>query len=174
MKLSSESDLIIKGAKMYLTVLTLHNITRWLVVISAAAALVSAFSGWFGKKDWGKADERAGMFFTSFMDLQVLLGLILYFFLSDLTRPFFSNFGAGMANAATRFYLVEHILIMIIAMALAHVGRAQSKKAADSLGKFRRAAIWYTVSIVVVLMSIPWPFMANVGRPLLRLFGLHS
>jgi hypothetical protein len=158
--------------KMYLTFLTLHNITRWFVIVFAVLALVRAFSGWSGKKPWVKADDRASMLFTSFLDLQLLLGLVLYIFLSPFPKAAFTDFGAAMGNAATRFYAVEHVSMMLVAVVLAHVGRAVAKKAPDALAKFRRTATWFTLSIVVVLLMIPWPFMPDYGRPLLRLFGI--
>jgi hypothetical protein len=156
---------------MFITLLTLHNITRWLVVVFAVLALVRAYSGWFGKKDYIKADRMAGMLFGSFMDLQLLLGLILYIFLSPTTTNAFKNFGGAMADGYIRFYAVEHIAIMLIAIVLVHVGSAMVKKAEETVKKHRRAALWYSASILLVLAAIPWPFL-SYGRPLLRLFGI--
>ena len=154
----------------YTLLLTLHNITRWLLIIAAVIALYSAFSGWLGKKAWTKQDDRAGMMFTSLFDLQVLFGLILYFFVSPITTAALRNFGAAMSNSSMRFFAVEHFVMMLIAMGLAHVGRAQSRKAGTDSAKFKRAAIWFTVSVVLLLASIPWPFMA-AARPWLLLGG---
>jgi uncharacterized membrane protein len=103
--------------------------------------------------------------------VQLLLGLILYIFLSPTTANAFKNFGGAMADGYMRFYAVEHIAIMLIAVVLFHVGSAMVKKATEAVKKHRRAAIWYTITILLILASIPWPFY-SYGRPLLRLFGL--
>jgi hypothetical protein len=156
---------------MYILVLSLHNVTRWFVLIFGLIAVGRAFWGLAGKKDWQKADTMAGQMFGGMIDLQVLLGLVLYIFFSPFTKILINNFGTAMQNGATRFFGLEHILMMIIALVLAHIGSVAVKKAASGSFKFKRAAIWYTITLLIILAMIPWPFM-SYGRPLLRLFGL--
>ncbi len=90
------------------------------------------------------------------MDLQFLVGILLYAFYSPLTKAAFANFGAAMQNPDLRFYAVEHISMMVIALALVHIGRAKSKKATSPLKKHRSAAIFYTISLILILAAIPW------------------
>ncbi len=149
---------------------TFHNLTRWAVIIFALIAIIRAFSGWFGKKDFGAADNKAGLLYTIFFDLQILLGLILYFS-KGWAGVLAADFGAAMSNSGLRFFAIEHLFVMIIAMGIAHVGRSVSRKAVDAVKKHRRAAIWYTISLLLLLASIPWPFL-SYGRPWLRLFGI--
>ena len=66
-------------AGLYPAFIFLHNLTRWLVVAAAVYALARAVWGWLGKRKWEKGDHTAGILFTSMMDLQLLLGLLLYF-----------------------------------------------------------------------------------------------
>lgn len=142
---------------MYPFILSLHNIVRWLILIAALAAIVKALIGWFGKREWTKNDNLAGLFYVSMLDLNVLLGLILYIFLSPLTtQAIFNDFGAAMADSTLRFFAVEHLAMMIIALVLAHIGRSISKKAVDTARKHRAAAIWFIISLLVILISIPW------------------
>ncbi len=144
---------------MYELVLTLHSLVRWAIVIVGVVAIVRAFMGWRGGKPWAQLDDRLGLGFTSVMDLNLLLGLLLYFVLSDITTGAFRDMGAAMGNSVTRFFAVEHFLVMLIAVVVAHVGRSRSKKAASDIGKFKQAAIFFTISLVLVLLAIPWPFM---------------
>jgi uncharacterized membrane protein len=142
---------------MYPFILSLHNIVRWLVLIAALVAIVRAVIGWSGKREWTKTDNLAGLLYVSMMDLNVLLGLILYVFLSPLTtQAIFNNFGAAMSDRTLRFFAVEHLVGMVIALVLAHIGRSVSKKAADAVRQHRAAAIWFTISLLVILASIPW------------------
>jgi hypothetical protein len=113
---------------MYTGLLHTHNLFRWLVLIVIVLAVVFAFIGWFKKRDWTKKDNITGLILTIFMDIQFLVGIILYAFVSPLTKAAFSDFGAAMKNSALRFYAVEHILLMIIALVLVHIGRSKSKK----------------------------------------------
>ncbi len=141
---------------MYSIVLGLHNITRWIVLIVGIVAVVRAFLGWFGKKPWVDLDDKLGLYFTISLDVQLLLGLLLYVVLSPITTAAFSNFGAAMADPTTRYWLVEHILTMIIAVILGHVGRSLSKKATVDVAKHQRAAIFFGLAIVAILAAIPW------------------
>lgn len=152
-----------------LIVQTLHNLARWGLVIFGLIAIIRAYTGWIARKEYQPADNRAAMMFTMIFDIQILLGLILYF-----SKGWFGVLSSGIGTAAqtgTRFLILEHPFLMLVALVLAHVGRSRSRKAADSLHKFRRAALWFTFSFVLMLAAVPWPFAAT-ARPWLRLFGL--
>ncbi|MEZ4768856.1 MAG: hypothetical protein R2844_10585 [Caldilineales bacterium] len=146
---------------MYPIVLSLHSIVRWAVVILGVIAVVRAFIGWFGGRQWQQLDDRLGLGFTTALDINLLLGLLLYFFLSPITTGAFKDFGAAMGNSSVRFFAVEHIFIMIVAVVLAHIGRSRSRKAADDKGKFKRAAIFFGLAMLAVIAAIPWPFMSQ-------------
>lgn len=146
---------------MYSIVLALHNITRWLVLISGVAALIRAYLGWRRAQEWSASDRIVGVFFASFMDVQLLLGLLLYFVISPITRAAFQNPSAIMGNSDLRFFTVEHIGWMLLAVVSAHIGTILSKKAANEVDKHRRAAIWFSLSLVMILIGMPWT------RPLL-------
>jgi len=151
---------------LYSILLPLHSIVRWLLFIAVVVAVARAFMGWFGKKAFTALDNKIGLAFTSLLDLQLLIGLILYV-ISPILQTAFQNFGGAMGNTQMRFFAVEHILMMVIAVVLAHVGRALSKKAPTDLLKHRRAAIWFGLALLVMLLAIPWPF-SPVARPWIR------
>lgn len=141
---------------MYTTILAIHNIMRWLVLIFAVLAVVKALIGWFGKKEWSKLDNQLGLGFTISLDIQFLLGLLLYFVFSPITQAGFSDFGAAMSDSGVRFFLVEHSVMMIIALALAHIGRSRAKKADTAVAKFKNTAIFFGLSLLAILIGIPW------------------
>ncbi len=151
---------------LYSILLPIHSFVRWLLVIAVVVAVARAFMGWFGKKAFTALDNKIGLAFTSLLDLQLLIGLILYV-ISPILQTAFQNFGGAMGNTQMRFFAVEHILMMVIAVVLAHVGRALSKKASTDLLKHRRAAIWFGLALLVMLLAIPWPF-SPVSRPWIR------
>jgi hypothetical protein len=140
---------------MYDFILTLHNLTRWIVLIAGIVATVTAIIGWVKKKEWTATDNKMGLIYTISFDIQLLLGLMLYLWLSPLTKLAFEDFGAAMADDKLRFFAVEHFSMMLLALILAHVGRVLSKKAAGTK-KFMWAAILFGISIILVLGSIPW------------------
>lgn len=150
---------------MYEFILAVHNIMRWVVLILLVIALVRALLGWFGNKEWTSTDARLGMFYSVSLDIQLLLGLILYFALSPITRIGFSDFGAAMQNADLRYFLLEHVLLMVVAVVFAHIGVATSKRTDESVGKYRRIAIWFGLSLIVILLGMPWfrPLLPGLG-----------
>lgn len=141
---------------MYTGFLHLHDVLRWLLLVSLAVTLVKYLAGWFGNQPWKKTDNILGIVFTSLMDLQLLTGLVLYFFLSPVTKLAMSDFGAAMKDADLRFYAVEHFAMMLIAVVLVHIGRAKSKKAKTDQGKFKIASIFFLIALVIMIAAIPW------------------
>ncbi|HPF50055.1 MAG TPA: hypothetical protein PK335_00705 [Draconibacterium sp.] len=141
---------------MYNGLLHAHSGLRWLVLVSLLLAIILGFYGWTRKKEWKSLDSKAGLFLMIFMDLQFLIGLILYAFLSPITKLAFKDFGAAMKNADLRFYAVEHILMMLIALVLVHIGRSKTKKDVAGWKRHRSAAIFYSISLIVILAAIPW------------------
>ena len=141
---------------MYSFFLALHNIARWAALILAIVATVTAFLGWFGKRQWSARDRKIGSFFGIAMDIQLLLGLILYFVYSPLTRNALADFGAAMGVRDLRFYAIEHAFYMILAVVFAHLGSILARRAPDSKAKFQRAAIFFGLSLLLILLGIPW------------------
>lgn len=141
---------------MYTGLLHTHNMFRWLVLIVLILAVVFALTGWIGKKEWTKKDKLTGLLLTIFMDIQFLVGIILYAFVSPITKAAFADFGAAMKNADLRFYAVEHLIMMVIALVLVHIGKAKSKKAPSPWKKHKISAIFYGIALLLILAAIPW------------------
>lgn len=141
---------------MYTGFLHLHDTLRWLVLLSLLTTVVKYLAGWLGNQPWKKTDNLLSIILTSLMDVQLLTGLVLYFFLSPVTKLAISDFGAAMKNADLRFYAVEHFAMMLIAVVLVHIGRAKSKKAKTDLAKYKTASIFFLIAFAIILSAIPW------------------
>ncbi|MFO7624329.1 MAG: hypothetical protein R6V73_08250 [Anaerolineales bacterium] len=151
---------------MYGVVLALHNILRWVVVILAVVALVRAYTGWLGKRDWQPADRKFGSFFAISMDIQLLVGLALYFFLSPITQLMFQGqMSLVMGNDQMRFFGVEHLFYMILGVVFVHLGTILSRRAEQPLIKHRRAALWFSLVAVTLVVGVPWwrPLFPGLG-----------
>jgi hypothetical protein len=156
-----------RALTMYSATLFIHSWLRWAVILAGLVATLRALTRVNGQRPWTSGDESAGRWFVMMLDVQVLLGLIMYFLLSPFTRAALQDFGASMGNSGMRFWAVEHPFGMLIATALAHVGRVRTRKAPEDRRRHRAAAIFYTLALIAILISIPWPGIAN-GRPLFR------
>jgi hypothetical protein len=152
---------------MYSAVLSVHSWLRWVVLILAVLVVVRAVMGRSRQTPWTAADEHAGKWFVASLDLQMLLGLLLYVALSPATAEAFNDFGAAMRISPLRFWAVEHLVGMVIAVALAHIGRVRVRRATDPKARHTTALVFTAISLVVMVLSIPWPGFPN-GRPLFR------
>lgn len=152
---------------MYPLVLSLHSWLRWVVLVIGLIALVRAIAGWLGGRPWTSGDNRAGAAFVGTLDLQLLLGLLLYAWLSPITWTALSDIGAAMRTPALRFWAVEHAFGMLVAVAAAHIGRTRLRRAASDARRHRIAALSIGFALLVIAITIPWPGMPY-ARPLLR------
>ena len=106
---------------MYTTLLSLHSIFRWLVVIGVLYTLYRAYSGMFGKRSFDPADVKTRKYTVIVAHIQLVIGLALYF-LSPITKYFMSNFSAAVKVRDIRFYGMEHAIVMVLAITLITIG----------------------------------------------------
>lgn len=144
-----------------------HSFLRWVVLILALLTIIKSFSGMSNKKAFTAADKKMPLFFMISMDIQLLLGLILYF-TSAWGIKNIQNLGMGtvMKDSVSRFFAIEHTIGMILAIIFAHVAFAITKKQIDDTAKFKKIFIFSLLSLLAILASIPWPFRELIGRPL--------
>ncbi len=149
---------------MYVALLHTHNLTRWIVLIAALVALAFALQGWLGRGAFEKRHRLANLAFVVSMDVQLLIGLALYV-VSPLVQAALRDMSSAMAIQPMRFFAVEHIAVMLVAVALAHVGSVVVRRAASDRGKHGRTLLWFGLSTAAVLFSIPWwrPLLPGAG-----------
>jgi membrane protein DedA with SNARE-associated domain len=92
------------------------------------------------------------------LHLQLIMGLILYFI-----SPKVKFFEGWMKDAVYRFYGMEHLAGMLIAVVLITIGYSKSKRAKTAAEKFQPIKIFYLIGLIIILASIPWPFRAYLG-----------
>jgi len=126
------------------------------VLIFLIVAIANAFSK---KKSgtWTPKDRKLSAMTMGMVHLQFVIGLVLYFI-----SPKVSFTEGFMQNSVLRFYAVEHITMMIIAIALISIGHSKAKKATIDSKKFGAIATFYLIGLIIMLASIPWPFR-NLG-----------
>ncbi len=136
---------------MYNGLLHAHSGLRWLVLLFLLLAIGTAWSGWSKKNDYpANKFPLLGLIFTH---LQLVLGLALYFM---STKVQFA--GGVMKDTMLRFYTVEHLVGMLIAIALITIGYSRAKKLAPAAEGHRKILINYGIGLLIMLLSIPWPF----------------
>ena len=132
---------------MYTGLVHLHNLLRWVILITLVWSLLNAFKGKNGK-------ETLIMMISS--HLMLLIGLVQWFG-GDWGLKQIKNLGMGeaMKNAAVRFFAVEHALMMIIAIALITIAH-RSAKAGKATTK------WFLLAALIIILSMmPGPWKSN-------------
>lgn len=142
--------------------LDIHSILRWLVTIFLILVVFRSISGVVGKKSFTKTDNLLALLLLSFTHIQFLFGLALYFMMGWSAA--FNNMSASMKDPATRFWSMEHAIIMLLAVALITIGRVKSKKAANDLAKHKKGMIFYTLAFVLILWgALIKPYLLGRG-----------
>lgn len=139
---------------MYGILLPIHSLLRWAILVLILVCIVKSLMGMISKKPFGGSDNKISLFLMISAHTQLVVGLILYFV---SPRVVFS--GDAMKNDVTRFFTVEHIFMMLIAIVLITMGRILSKKATKDSGKFKRLFWFNLIALLVIFAAIPWPFM---------------
>lgn len=133
----------------------LHNLLRWVVLVAGVLAIGSTLRGVATRGPWTDGVRRLGLIFLSSLHVQLVLGLILYV-LSPLVRNALGNMSAAMESDQLRFFVMEHLVLMILAIVAAQLGYSLSKRAESDRAKYLRAAIGYGLSGVLLIFGIPW------------------
>lgn len=149
---------------MYGLLVHLHSVGRWIVFIMLLIAIFNSLVA--GQRPYIKSDNRTGLILTIFADLMLLIGIALWFLGPwGFKQIQASGMAAVMKDPTQRFFAVEHLVGMLVAIILIHIGKAQGRKPIGDRAKHRRTVIYYTIALVVILASIPWPFRAiGAGR----------
>jgi len=149
---------------MHNTLLIIHSLLRWAILLTGIWAFIRAAKGVSGKTPYTAADNKASLFFSISLDIQFLIGLLMYFITSPLTKAALSDMGAAMKDSTLRFFAVEHTTMALLALILVHIGRSKVKKAVGDAKKHKTAMIFFGLALLLILLLIPWPFRTALGR----------
>lgn len=133
----------------YAILLGLHNINRWLVLLTGVWALVQSLSGLNGKRPFTPAERRPVAMFMGTLHLQVVLGLLLFAYMGMQKIPVF-------ASAGRTSFQWEHLGLGLLAAVFGTLASSQSRKASTEVGKYRAAALWSGLALLMVLGGMPW------------------
>lgn len=142
----------------------LHSILRWVVLAAGLLAAARAWIGRVGGRPWSSADTGVARAWVVSLDLQALVGILLYGVFNPAIAEAFRNTALAVQSRAMRFWVIEHPVAMLAALALAHIGLSKARKA-DGPESQRIASLFFTLALLLVLAAIPWPVF-TYGRAL--------
>ena len=142
--------------------LHLHSSFRYLVLLLIILAIADAIVAMSSGKAYNKTSKLFALGALILSHIQLLVGLLLYF-LGPKGFNTIMHVEGFMKDSVARFYAVEHISMMIIAIALVTVGYSRAKKQEESKRKYKTVAVFYGVALVIIFAMIPWPFIKEFG-----------
>lgn len=152
---------------MYETLLLLHTYTRWLVLGSLVYAICRGCRGYISKSIFNNTDNAVRHWTATIAHIQLLIGMLLYF-KSPTTGYFWAHFKETANNKEFLFFGVIHILLMLTAVVLITIGSAMAKRKLTDPEKFLTMARWFSIALIIIFISIPWPFSPIANRPYIR------
>jgi len=124
---------------------TLHSYNRYLIIVALFWVIFRSWSGWMEKKQYVKTDNTASLVLLILAHTQLLLGLIQYFFTSAYTTG-----GMPISDSWVRYFKMEHISGMILAVILIQLGRTFTKKAQLPEQKHKKTALYTTAAAIII------------------------
>lgn len=122
--------------------LGLHSVWRWVVLLVIVVALVRGIMGWVRGGPWTSSDRTLALLTTTAIDIQIVLGLLLY--------------GIGRYWTDPRSFIAYiHPLVMIIALAVVHITSARVKRLDSPIARHRTFAIGLIVTLFLITAAIP-------------------
>ena len=135
--------------------LHLHSTLRLVVLALLLLTFVKAAIGMAKKSEDFSTQAKLGLFTMISLHIQLVIGLVLFFN---------GHWADYTVEGLTRFFMMEHTPVMIIAIILGTLGHSLSKRASDVAVKFKRQTIFFGISLLLIFGMIPWPFMRNFGE----------
>jgi hypothetical protein len=139
---------------MYNGLLHLHNVLRWLILLFLLISLFQAFAKSPGIR-------KSSLWLLICAHLTLVIG-IYQWFAGELGWKMIQNAGMSvvMKDSAARFWAIEHLSGMLIAIILITIGRGKAK-----VLNYKAASWLFLIALIIILATIPWPFREAIGRP---------
>ena len=157
---------------MYNGLLHLHSLLRWVILLLLIIAIVRHMSGMNRKAPVTRGDQKIDLFLMISAHITLAIGLYQWI-VGPWGLKLIRNVGMSevMKNSSYRFFAVEHLAGMLIAIILITVGRGAVKRSVD--WRTHKKAFWFfLLALIIILASVPWPFREAVARPWFP--GMHA
>jgi len=158
---------------VYLLVLFAHSWVRWFVIGSGLVVAAFAVRARLAARPWSSKATAFARVWVGATDLQVLLGLVLFFTDGGVAQAARTQVALGMREPSLRFFGYLHPLAMVFAFALTHATWIAVRRVDDAAARYRRLATGSLIVLGAILLAVPWTFLPY-GRPLLRAAGSEA
>lgn len=138
---------------MYYLVKNLHSLLAYVVLAALIVAVLYVLNAWLKNNKFTPGTKKIVLSVLIATHLQFLIGLIVYF-ISPLGIANASK--ETMGNSVGRLYMLEHPLMMFLAVIFITIGYSKAKRSSDDKKKLKTITIFYTIGLILILSRIPW------------------
>ncbi|KEO75456.1 hypothetical protein [Anditalea andensis] len=154
---------------MYSTLLSLHSLFRWLVLVILVYSIYRAFIGYTRNQPFSKTDNAFRHWTATVAHIQLMIGIVLYT-QSPVVKYFWANTKTALLNLDLTFYGLIHIVLMLTAIVVLTIGSALAKRKPTDREKFKTMLVWFSIVLIILFIAIPWSFSPLSSRPYFRTF----
>jgi hypothetical protein len=138
---------------MYKFLATVHSLNRYLLFLLISLLIINSLIKLINKKNFNKKDNSLSFFTVLTTHIQLGLGIILY-----LISPLVQFKASVMKNALIRYWTVEHISLMLLAIILITIARIRVKKLKKiESSDYKRHLILFiynTIALLIISISL--------------------
>lgn len=134
----------------------MHSGWAYITLLLLIIAVVNAIIGLTSKKEFKDKDFRISLFTLIVTHIQILIGFIAYFTSAQFAFLRENGMGEAMKESEIRLVVIEHPLMMILAVVLITIGFSKHKSKTTDKDKFKTITIYYGIALLFVLSKIPW------------------
>lgn len=152
---------------MYQALLFLHSLLRWILLAVLLYSIFRAYKGYRSNNTFSKTDNGLRHWTATTAHIQLVVGITLYT-QSPTVKYLWSNFKEGVHTGDAAFFGLIHSVLMLTAIILITIGSALAKRRQSDHQKFKTMLIWFLISLITIIIAIPWPFSPLANRPYFR------
>jgi hypothetical protein len=127
----------------------LHSGFRYIVLVLFIYTILMALLGWLGKSPYTNRNRLSNLFAMISAHTQLLIGIVLYFL-----SPLVAFNSTTMKDPITRYFTVEHWVMMVVAIAVITVGHSKSKKLVMPEAKHKTIALFYGIALLIIVGAL--------------------
>ncbi len=139
-------------SSLLLSVRIIHIIVSVIFVLITLLFFFRAILLLIKRLPFRKFDFFLSYAFLILLYVQFLLGFLLFSFLENNYQYLFLGNNSKMVNQ--RFWPVEHIVLMIFSIVVAHLGLVLAKKISSPIKKIRTLLIFFSIAILLITFSL--------------------
>ncbi|HEY3405752.1 MAG TPA: cytochrome B [Ohtaekwangia sp.] len=132
---------------MYPLLLDTHSYLRYFILILLLIVIIRSLLGLINKTPFKRIEVKIALFLLICTHTQLIVGLILYFVSPAV------QFGPDTMTTY-RYWTVEHIFAMLVAIGLITAGWSTTKRATTDAAKFKKLFIFNTLALVIIVAMI--------------------